>query len=167
VKTQAVEQYIKTVWDRTGDGDLIRPETDTEVAEKLGVSRPVVNRVVNNVDVNIIYHDRVKAREYYEDNPAAGDPVTAWTRRRLHREHAQAVAYDADDGSLAAEYPPDARTAATAGVALLAWALVAGVVMVSEGMFYVADGQIGMSLGTQIGTALAMVVAAVRAPDLD
>ena len=43
-------------------GDLIRPETDTDVAEKLGVSQPVVHRVVNNIDANIIYHERMRAR---------------------------------------------------------------------------------------------------------
>ena len=45
-------------------GDDVDPSTIAgEVAEKLGVSRPVVHRVINNVDANIIYHDRVKARE--------------------------------------------------------------------------------------------------------
>jgi polysaccharide deacetylase 2 family uncharacterized protein YibQ len=39
--------------------------------------------------------------------------------------------------------------------------------MVSEGMFFISDGTIGMSLGAKIGTALAMAVAAARAPDLD
>lgn len=71
VKSHAVEQYIETSWDRTDDGDLIRPETDTEVAEKLGVSRELVNKVVNRGNDTIIYHDRVKAREYYEENPDA------------------------------------------------------------------------------------------------
>jgi len=71
VKSHAVEQYIETSWDRTDDGDLIRPETDSDVAEKLGVSQPMVHRVVNNIDANIIYNDRVKAREYYEENPDA------------------------------------------------------------------------------------------------
>jgi ParB-like nuclease domain. len=40
VKSHAVRQYIETVWDRTDDGALIRPETDSEVASKLGVSEP-------------------------------------------------------------------------------------------------------------------------------
>jgi hypothetical protein len=71
VKTHAVEQYIETTWDRTDDGDLIRPETDTEVAEKLGVSQQLVTRVVKDTNGSIIYHDRAKAREYYGENPDA------------------------------------------------------------------------------------------------
>ena len=43
----------------------------TEVAEKLGVSEQTVGRVCKNFQVEIITHDRVKAREYYEDNPDA------------------------------------------------------------------------------------------------
>lgn len=71
VKSHAVKQYIELSWDRTDDGDLIRPETDTEVAEKLGVDQSLVSRVVNNMNAHIIYHDRVKAREYYKKNPDA------------------------------------------------------------------------------------------------
>lgn len=58
----------------TDDGDLIRPETDAEVAEKLGVSQPVVSEVIKNIDSNIIYHDRVKVREYYDGH---NDPESA------------------------------------------------------------------------------------------
>jgi N6-adenosine-specific RNA methylase IME4 len=71
VKTQAVEYYLEVSWDRTANGDLIRTETDTEIAERLGVTRQLVNGVVNNANSCIIYHDRVKAREYYEANPDA------------------------------------------------------------------------------------------------
>ena len=71
VKTLAVEQYIETTWDHTDDGDLIRPETDTEVAEKLGVSRQLVTRVIRNANGGVIYHDRARAREYYGQNPDA------------------------------------------------------------------------------------------------
>jgi len=42
-----------------------RTETDTEIAEKLGVSRQLVTRVIKNATDSIIYHDRVQAREYY------------------------------------------------------------------------------------------------------
>ena len=69
VKSHAVRQYIELSWDRTDDGDLIRPETDTDVAEKLGVSRPVVHRVINNVDANIIYHDRGRPPGQVSSNP--------------------------------------------------------------------------------------------------
>ena len=51
--------------------EMLLAETDTEVAEKLGVSRPVVHRVCKNIDANIITHDRVKARRYYDENPDA------------------------------------------------------------------------------------------------
>ncbi|PSP87005.1 hypothetical protein BRC87_12280 [Halobacteriales archaeon QS_4_66_20] len=71
VKTHAVEQYIETTWDRTDGGDLIRPETDTDVAEKLGVDWSLVSRVVKNVNAHIIDHERLKACEYYEVNPDA------------------------------------------------------------------------------------------------
>jgi len=50
-------------------GRLAGPETDTKVAEKLGVDRSLVSRVCKNIDANIITHDRVEAREYYENNP--------------------------------------------------------------------------------------------------
>jgi len=69
VKSHAVKQYIETTWDRTDEDNLIRPETDTEVAEKLGVSQQLVSTVCNRTEGSIITHDRVKAREYYEDNP--------------------------------------------------------------------------------------------------
>jgi ParB-like chromosome segregation protein Spo0J len=77
VMSHAVKQYIEATWDRTDDGDLIRPETDTEVAKKLGVSEDTVGRVfdesavgatvnvIKKSQARIIYHDRVKAREYY------------------------------------------------------------------------------------------------------
>jgi ParB-like chromosome segregation protein Spo0J len=83
VKQRAAKQYITTAWERTDEGDLIRPETNKEVAEKLGVGKSTVARVfdssakgptlevVKNSQVGVIYHDRVKAREYYEDNPDA------------------------------------------------------------------------------------------------
>lgn len=72
VKTDAVEKYIERSWatdDKTGE--LVRHETDSEVADKLGVSRQLVTRVVKNANHSIIYHDRVTAREYYRDNPNA------------------------------------------------------------------------------------------------
>jgi hypothetical protein len=86
VKSHAVEQYIETTWERTDEGDLIRPETNQDVAEKLGVGSTTVDRlfdsdmdgstleVIKNPHAGIIYHDRVKAREYYEDNPDAVEP---------------------------------------------------------------------------------------------
>ena len=37
-------------------------ETDSEVAEKLGVSQQLVSKVVNRSNDTIIDHDRVKAR---------------------------------------------------------------------------------------------------------
>jgi hypothetical protein len=66
-----------TAWERTGEGDLIRPEKNQDVAEKLGVGSTTVDRlfdsdmdgstleVIKNPHAGIIYHDRVKAREYY------------------------------------------------------------------------------------------------------
>jgi Iron dependent repressor, N-terminal DNA binding domain. len=63
VKSHAVEQYIETAWDRTDDGDLLRPETDTEIAKKLGVDQSTVTRAVKSMQVRIIYSDRVTARE--------------------------------------------------------------------------------------------------------
>jgi ParB-like chromosome segregation protein Spo0J len=71
VKSHAVKQYIEAVWSRTDDGDLIRTETDSKVAERLGVSRQLVTEVVNSANDGIIYHERLKARDYYEENPQA------------------------------------------------------------------------------------------------
>jgi site-specific DNA-methyltransferase (adenine-specific) len=71
VKSRAVKQYIELSWQRTDDGDLIRPETDQEVADKLGVSRRLVSQVINSGTDAIIYHDHVAARDYYENNPDA------------------------------------------------------------------------------------------------
>lgn len=71
VKSHAVRQYIELSWDRTDDGDLIRPETDSDVAEKLGVSRQLVSKVVNRANDSIIDHERMRARRYKQDNPDA------------------------------------------------------------------------------------------------
>ena len=71
VKSHSVKQYIETTWDRTDDGDLIRPETDTDVAEKLGVSQELVSKVVNRSNDTIIDHERMRARRYKQDNPDA------------------------------------------------------------------------------------------------
>jgi len=85
-RVQAREQ----AWDTTDDGTLVRTETDSEVAEKLGVSQQLVSEVVKNTTGSIIYHDRVKARQYYEErlDPSAvptGTPVRH-TSRRKNRE---------------------------------------------------------------------------------
>ncbi|UXF50921.1 MAG: DNA methyltransferase [Haloquadratum phage sp.] len=69
VKSHAVRQYIELSWDRTDDGDLIRPETDSDVAEKLGVSRQLVSKVVSNANGGIIYSERIDVREIREENP--------------------------------------------------------------------------------------------------
>jgi transposase len=69
VKSHAVRQYIELSWDRTDDGDLIRPETDSDVAEKLGVNQSTVTRCVNNMREHIIYSDRVQVREIWEEDP--------------------------------------------------------------------------------------------------
>ena len=37
----------------------------------MGVSQQLVSKVINRTNSSIIYHDRVKAREYYEENPGA------------------------------------------------------------------------------------------------
>lgn len=72
VKADAVEQYITRAWTTDDEtGALVRHETDSEVADKLGVSQQLVSRVVKDTNHSIIYHDRVKAREYYRDNPDA------------------------------------------------------------------------------------------------
>lgn len=72
VKKEAVEQYIETTWTTDEEtGALVRLEEQDEVADKLGVSQPLVSGVVNDISHDIIYHDRLKAREYYRDNPDA------------------------------------------------------------------------------------------------
>jgi len=63
-----VRQYIELSWGRTDDGDLIRPETDSDVAEKLGVNQSTVTRCVNNMREHIIYSDRVQVREIWEED---------------------------------------------------------------------------------------------------
>jgi phage N-6-adenine-methyltransferase len=71
VKSHAVKQYIETAWDRTDDGDLIRPETNKQIAKKLGVSDDTVGGVLKNSTGRIILHERLKAADYYEENPQA------------------------------------------------------------------------------------------------
>ncbi len=110
VKSHAVKQYIETTWDRTDDGDLIRPETDTEIAKKLGVSEVTVGRVFDGSAVGatvnvvkksrakIIYHDRVKAREYYEDNPDASYREVARQVETSRPKVAEWLKKDFDEG---------------------------------------------------------------------
>jgi 16S rRNA G966 N2-methylase RsmD len=126
VKQRAAKQYITTAWERTDEGDLIRPETNKEVAEKLGVGKSTVARVfdssakgptlevVKNSQVGVIYHDRVKAREYYEDNPDASyrevarqvetsrPKVTEWLKEDFDEGDDDDDADDDDEASLAA-----------------------------------------------------------------
>jgi hypothetical protein len=135
VKSHAVKQYIETAWERTDDGDLIRPETDTEVAEKLGVSQQLVNEVIKNTTGGIIYHDRVAAREYYEKHPDASyrevarqvdssqPTVTEWLKEDFdegdgddeQQDTLAVVARDKDEAERAAEVT---RTAADGGGAV-------------------------------------------------
>ena len=84
VKSAAVEQYIETAWDRTDDGALIRPETDTQVADDLGVDRSTVTRVLDSVNAHIIKHARLKAQRYYEANPDASYREVA---RQVDKDH--------------------------------------------------------------------------------
>jgi site-specific DNA-adenine methylase len=112
VKSHAIKKYIVAVWDRTDDGALIRPETDSEVAAKLGVSQPLVNGVVKNITSNIIYHDRIQAREYYEDNPdasyrevaeqvdASRPTVTEWLKEDFDEQVTDAGGDEGDDEPL-------------------------------------------------------------------
>ena len=105
VKSHAVRQYIELSWDRTDDGDLIRPETDGEVAEKLGVSRRLVSKVVNRGNDAIIDHERMKARRYKEDNPDASfrevarnvDAAKATVTRWIKEDFEQGDEDDEDD----------------------------------------------------------------------
>ena len=62
-KLSNVTQFPKSV-------EKFSPETFSR-PEKLGVDRSLVSRVIKNMSAHIIYHDRGKAREYYEDNPSA------------------------------------------------------------------------------------------------
>lgn len=72
VKADAVEQYITRAWATDDEtGALVRTETNVEVGDALGVDNSLVGRVVKDLQSQIIYHDRVKAREYYRDNPDA------------------------------------------------------------------------------------------------
>jgi ParB-like chromosome segregation protein Spo0J len=75
VKSHAVKQYIEAAWERTDDGDLIRPETNEDVADNLGVSewtvRAAIDEVSENRGASIIRHARLKAQEYYDKNPGA------------------------------------------------------------------------------------------------
>jgi len=124
VKRHAVKQYIETAWGRTDDGDLIRPETDTEVAEKLGVNQSTATRVLKNMQAHIIKHARVKAREYYEEHPdapyrevarqvdASNATVTEWLKEDFdeggddsddEQETLAVTARDKDEAEAAAE----------------------------------------------------------------
>jgi len=54
-KRAEVREYVE-------DSPTASNREDTEVAAKLGVSRELVNKVVNSGNDTIIYHGRVKAR---------------------------------------------------------------------------------------------------------
>jgi len=72
VKSNAVEQYIEQTWPVDEEsGAIAQIETQEEVAENLGVSSQTVMRVLRNFQEEIIKHDRLKAREYYRENPDA------------------------------------------------------------------------------------------------
>lgn len=71
-KSNAVERYLKRAWNTDDEtGALVRPETNAEVAKKLGASEPVVGEVVKKLADLVISHDRLKVRGYYEENPDA------------------------------------------------------------------------------------------------
>jgi len=71
---------------------LVKTETDTEVAEKLGVSQQLVSTVCNRTKGGIITHDRVKAREYYEDNPNVGEGQEGQREKERRRTAGQTQA---------------------------------------------------------------------------
>jgi len=116
VKTHAVKQYIETAWDTTDDGALIRTEDDTEIADKLSVSQELVTDVFDCSIGTTIKHERLKAREYYEDNPdasyrevarqvdAANSTVTRWLKEDFEEG-------DEDDGTSLTAFATDESAA--------------------------------------------------------
>lgn len=72
VKSEAVQQYIETTWPTDDEtGALVKIEEQGEVADELGVSQPLVSQVCDRISRNIVTHDRIRARDYYRDNPNA------------------------------------------------------------------------------------------------
>jgi len=93
--------------------------------------------------------------DFSEEEPAAGDPVSAWTRARLRAEHAAARASD-----VAEHYPPSPARSAALALGLIVYATVFGVLFAQTGAFYVdiGGGDIhaspGFVLGLGLGAAL-------------
>jgi phage N-6-adenine-methyltransferase len=120
VKSQSVADYIKRTWDRTDRGEWIQQENQATLAEKLGVSRPLVSEVLDYVNGNIIKHARARARQYYRDNPdasyrevarhvdASNSAVTRWIKQDFESD-AEA---DADGDDVADDTEPQNETAA-------------------------------------------------------
>lgn len=100
VKSEAVKQYIETTWPTDDEtGALVKVEEQGVVADKLGVSDFLVSDVVNNLGTEIIYHDRLKAREYYRDNPDASYRKVAEQVETSHPTVTEWLKEDFDEGN--------------------------------------------------------------------
>lgn len=99
VKREAVEKYIKRAWPRDDESEaLVKKESQSEVADALGVDASTVSRVLKNLQAQVIKHDRLKAREYYRENPdasyrevsqqvdASNPTVTSWLKEDFDEE---------------------------------------------------------------------------------
>lgn len=99
VKHHAVKQYIEMAWEYDEDAEAYaKPETQEEVADKLGVSRATVKRVFDNGHLTIIEHDRLRARRYYENNPDASYREVARHVDRQANTVARWLKEDFDEG---------------------------------------------------------------------
>jgi len=98
------------------------------------------------------------------ESPAAIDPISAWTRTRLHFEHASAAASDIVEG-----YPPSPRRTIVIGVGLLCWAAFIGVVWGVTGAAYInpVTGNASVSLGTILGLILGLLLIFADLPEFD
>lgn len=98
------------------------------------------------------------------ESPAAIDPISAWTRTRLHFEHASAAASDIVEG-----YPPSPRRTVAIGVGLLCWATLIGMIWGVTGAAYInpVTGTASVSASTAIGLMLGLLLVVTDLPELD
>jgi len=102
--------------------------------------------------------------EPMHESPAAGDPVSAWTRARLRVEHTAAAASDKLDG-----YPPSPKRAAAITGGLAVWAMFFGAIWGLTGVFSInpLTGDVSAAPGAVIGILLGFGYILTNLPELD
>lgn len=98
-----------------------------------------------------------------EEVGAAIDPISAWTRARIHVEHAAAASSSELDA-----YPPSPKQAVVIAGGLFCWAAFFGIVWGLTGALYYNPftGTYGMMLETIVGLLIGMVIVMLDLPEL-